>query len=737
MTYSLPLYSHFLLHAILSLQPSWAMNFTSENFNEVFSQKANAYQIVVAEKIAASDAKFTGEIEVSSKSLTSPPAPGEGLRAKRRASLISSQATNAAPSEVSSNSIVTLGNGIVSLAQNADSSVRSFARESSYIDFKRDSDKACSSLSHLLEARVSTSLVDILLEHANQSHGSVKSNHLLSHRISPILEEIEVTRKSMEQPQAIGRANDSEGGLIELTPMASELLGKLILARNSEQSTKSATISRTSTYQRQGSQASSLDNAFVHVNHLLEQGESKKAPHSQTSVASLTLSRKGLHPPQVPSEHRSSNQTVASTNSHPTSGQHLSAAGTSNHGDATSEASASHVSTWHTILPADMAANSQLWYGPQSAGGGSLLGSLVNTNDRSSNAAAFTRGHSGLDQNTNANPTIDLRSMMSTMMGSNYSSNQPDSRSINNSSYNVTPQALNQLSPKGSQVLQEGVTWQSVDGTSESIPGPGSVPGPSQCSASTPNTPNTTGQPNSSPPSPMIQFPVHLRLYSVMEFLDKGSLQDAVDHGLFRTIRSGREELLLPWILETMAEVASALSYMHSKGAVHGDLSAVNVLLKSSAKHPPRGWFSKVCDFGQSVRLKPGQTSIKSTSYGTVNYCSPEVLSHRLVSRASDVWSLGVLMNQCVTGHKPWKGLSPEQIMLVVGVEQKQKLQWPDGLDDEVRELGQKLLSLEPAMRPSAAEAKETLLKLLERLKIRTLNDVHAGSPASVGPLSL
>ena len=104
------------------------------------------------------------------------------------------------------------------------------------------------------------------------------------------------------------------------------------------------------------------------------------------------------------------------------------------------------------------------------------------------------------------------------------------------------------------------------------------------------------------------KFPLVLRLYMAMEYLDGGSLKDAVDKGLLRLRCSPKAGPDVRAVLETAVEIASAIEHLHKNDVVHGDLSAVNVLLKKAVapRKGGRRWMAKVCDFGLSLRLEPG-----------------------------------------------------------------------------------------------------------------------------------
>lgn len=112
-----------------------------------------------------------------------------------------------------------------------------------------------------------------------------------------------------------------------------------------------------------------------------------------------------------------------------------------------------------------------------------------------------------------------------------------------------------------------------------------------------------------------------IQTWIILEFCDKGCLQEAMDRGWLRTERSavsGGPNLAA--VLATAREVASALAYLHSANVVHGDLSAWNVMLCSSgaaAAEGARGFVAKVADFGLSRTLEI-RSKMQTANYGTV-----------------------------------------------------------------------------------------------------------------------
>jgi len=133
-------------------------------------------------------------------------------------------------------------------------------------------------------------------------------------------------------------------------------------------------------------------------------------------------------------------------------------------------------------------------------------------------------------------------------------------------------------------------------------------------------------------------------------------------HDLLRHTLPGR---LLPVgvVLDTMARVALALAYAHTQGVVHRDIKPANVMI-DPAKNA-----IKVTDFGiasvtNSCRTRTGMV------LGTPSFMSPEQLAGRRVDGRSDLYSLGVMMFQLLTGALPHASESMAQLLSQIANDQ-------------------------------------------------------------------
>lgn len=98
-------------------------------------------------------------------------------------------------------------------------------------------------------------------------------------------------------------------------------------------------------------------------------------------------------------------------------------------------------------------------------------------------------------------------------------------------------------------------------------------------------------------------------------------------------------------------QIADALAHAHERGVVHRDLKSANVMVTPTGR-------IKVLDFGLAKRLAASETSLTETGAvaGTLSYMAPEVLQARPADGRSDVWALGVVLYEIVSGKLPFGG---------------------------------------------------------------------------------
>ena len=146
------------------------------------------------------------------------------------------------------------------------------------------------------------------------------------------------------------------------------------------------------------------------------------------------------------------------------------------------------------------------------------------------------------------------------------------------------------------------------------------------------------------------------------------------------------------------AETARALQAAHDSGIVHRDVKPGNILISRDGR-------VKVTDFGIARAVAEAQMTLPGTTLGSVHYFSPEQARGEQASASSDIFALGIVLFELLTGHRPWDGDTAAAVAMA-------RLAGPvpdpstrrAGIPPELNEIDRKALAMEPVNRwPSAA----------------------------------
>ena len=137
--------------------------------------------------------------------------------------------------------------------------------------------------------------------------------------------------------------------------------------------------------------------------------------------------------------------------------------------------------------------------------------------------------------------------------------------------------------------------------------------------------------------------------------------------------------------------LAGALAYVHAQGIVHRDVKPANVLLGPGSR-------VRLADFGIARLAGTSSLTATGTTLGTAGYMAPEQLEHHDVGPAADVWSLGMILLECLTGRRVYQG-SPTE---VVARRLAGPVPVPDDLPAPWRMLLEGMLAHDPRSRLSA-----------------------------------
>jgi tRNA A-37 threonylcarbamoyl transferase component Bud32 len=188
------------------------------------------------------------------------------------------------------------------------------------------------------------------------------------------------------------------------------------------------------------------------------------------------------------------------------------------------------------------------------------------------------------------------------------------------------------------------------------------------------------------------------KLFIIMELLKGKTLAKRI-----------AEESLIPLdeVFYIMLQIADALMTIHSMDIVHRDLKPENVML---VEKEGKANFVKLLDFGLAKALHQTRITQTGTVLGTLNYMAPEQISVGEFSTASDVYSLGVVLYEAVTGHVPFPGDGMTHIMRqIMSRVPSPPLRVRNDLPPDLNTLIMKMMKKEISERPSLDDVIEAL----------------------------
>ncbi|WP_022916146.1 Stk1 family PASTA domain-containing Ser/Thr kinase [Ruania albidiflava] len=193
--------------------------------------------------------------------------------------------------------------------------------------------------------------------------------------------------------------------------------------------------------------------------------------------------------------------------------------------------------------------------------------------------------------------------------------------------------------------------------------------------------------------------------YLTMEFVDGTNL---------RALLRRRGVLPVGEALQTVERVLDALAAAHRAGLVHRDVKPENILITTDGE-------VKVADFGLARAVSEATVATTGSLLGTVAYLSPEIVTNGEADARADVYAVGAMLYELLTGHQPFQGETPIQVAYQHVHGQvpapSEEILW---LPDQVDELVAALTAKDPADRPADAGAARSLVH-----RVRTSLDAH------------
>ncbi|KAL0581706.1 ATP binding [Marasmius crinis-equi] len=146
-------------------------------------------------------------------------------------------------------------------------------------------------------------------------------------------------------------------------------------------------------------------------------------------------------------------------------------------------------------------------------------------------------------------------------------------------------------------------------------------------------------------------------------------------------------------------QILQGLSYLHERGIIHRDIKGANILVDNKGG-------VKISDFGISKKMDmqalTGNRAHRPSLQGSVFWMAPEVVKQTTHTEKADIWSVGCLVVEMLTGEHPWAQLSQMQAIFKIGSSAKPTI--PSDISSEAQDFLSRTFDIDHTARPSAAE---------------------------------
>ena len=142
--------------------------------------------------------------------------------------------------------------------------------------------------------------------------------------------------------------------------------------------------------------------------------------------------------------------------------------------------------------------------------------------------------------------------------------------------------------------------------------------------------------------------------FFAMEFIEGKTLEEILN--IKRKSSEEEQKIPLLWAIDIIIQTLRALEYAHSKNVIHRDIKPANIMLDVSGR-------VFLTDFGLAKQLELEKIEADGITLGTPEYMSPEQAAGEPVDWRTDIYSLGLVLYELLTGDTPYQGKSPMSII--------------------------------------------------------------------------
>lgn len=203
--------------------------------------------------------------------------------------------------------------------------------------------------------------------------------------------------------------------------------------------------------------------------------------------------------------------------------------------------------------------------------------------------------------------------------------------------------------------------------------------------------------------------------FLVMELVEGMTLSEALKRGKLRPEA----------VAEIGTQLCSALAAVHRSGIVHRDIKPSNVMLVSDAARTV-----KLTDFGISLLIDATRITAAGSLVGTARYLSPEQVLGQRVDRPTDIYALGLVLIECLTGEPAFAGTQTE----MMSARLHRAPQLPTGLGSGWAHVLSSMTAREPDERPDAVTTSTALRALADGRVPQRIGPATAGAATQAVP---
>jgi len=173
------------------------------------------------------------------------------------------------------------------------------------------------------------------------------------------------------------------------------------------------------------------------------------------------------------------------------------------------------------------------------------------------------------------------------------------------------------------------------------------------------------------------------QIFIVMEYINGPELKEKTDKGA----------LPLDESIEIIEQIAKGLAAAHQKGIIHRDIKSSNVMLTETGQ-------VKIMDFGLAKVKGSSQITKVGTTVGTAAYMSPEQAQGEKADHRSDIWAMGVIFYEMLTGQQPYKGEFEQAVIYsILNIEPEQISSVNPDIPLKIEQITKKMLSKDKELR--------------------------------------